>query len=123
MVLGKEGLRLEAWKFGVYIIIPIAASIYFNNPETQRYWADYFQFLKYPANPNTNLKEQFEEMQRKAEEEREQRKAYAEQIRRLQEAAQKSRREREDIMKAEESNEKRGWFRWFGTGSKQQEDK
>ena len=46
MVLGKAGMRLEAYKFGLYISVPILASIIFNEPEVQRKCADYFQFLK-----------------------------------------------------------------------------
>ena len=46
MVLGKAGMRLEAYKFGLYISVPILASIVFNKPEVQRKCADYFQFLK-----------------------------------------------------------------------------
>ena len=95
MVLGRQGLKLEAWKFGIYLIVPISASLTFNNPDVQRYCADYFQFLKYPANPNTNLKEEFEELRKKREADREQRKEYAKQVRRLQESAQRRRLEEE----------------------------
>ena len=66
MVLGKAGLRLEAWKFAVYITVPIFASVVYNEPELQRVCADYFQFMKYPANPNTNLREEFEELSKKS---------------------------------------------------------
>jgi cell shape-determining protein MreC len=114
MVLGKKGLRLEAYKFLVYISIPVMASVYFNDPKKQQYWADYFQFLKYPANPNTNLKGQFEELVEQKEKEKEQRSEYAEQMRKLQESAQKSRQRREEIMEQEDTNKKQGWRRWFG---------
>lgn len=115
MVLGKKGMQMEAWKFVVYISIPIVASVYFNNPKKQQYWADYFQFLKYPANPNTNLKGQFEELLEQKEKENEQRNEYAEQMRKLQESAQKSRQQREELMKQEAtSNKRQGWIRWLG---------
>jgi cell shape-determining protein MreC len=114
MVHGKKGLQLEAWKFLVYISIPVVASIYFNDPKKQRYWADYFQFLKYPANPNTNLKDQFEELVEQKEKEKEQRNEYAEQMRKLQESAQKSRQRREELMEQEDTNNKQGWRRWLG---------
>eukprot|EP00543_Licmophora_paradoxa_P018530 CAMPEP_0202471776 /NCGR_PEP_ID=MMETSP1360-20130828/85717_1 /ASSEMBLY_ACC=CAM_ASM_000848 /TAXON_ID=515479 /ORGANISM="Licmophora paradoxa, Strain CCMP2313" /LENGTH=114 /DNA_ID=CAMNT_0049097991 /DNA_START=88 /DNA_END=432 /DNA_ORIENTATION=+ len=113
MVLGKQGVRLEAWKFGVYLFIPIVASIAFNDPDRQRFWADYFQFLKYPANPNTDLKEQFEELQKQKQLQKEQRKAYAEQMRKLQESAQKSRRRQNgegEEQQQQESGKKRGWL-------------
>lgn len=109
MVLGRQGLRLEAWKFGVYLIVPIVASVVFNNPERQRYWADYFQFLKYPANPNTNLKEQFEDYQQQFQKEKEQRQAYLEQMRALQESAKKSRQREEEAAAAKA---KSTWFGW-----------
>ncbi len=108
MVLGKQGLRFEAYKFGLYLFVPIVASITFNDPKVQKVCADYFQFLKYPANPNTNLKGEFEELLKKRELEREQRKLYAEQVRKLQESAQKSREE----SAAEENKPKRK--KWLG---------
>jgi cell shape-determining protein MreC len=118
MVLGKKGMQLEAWKFVVYITIPVVASVYFNNPTKQQYWADYFQFLKYPANPNTNLKDQFEAMVEQKEKQNGQRSEYAEQMRKLQESAQKSRQRREELLLLEEeekeSNKKKGWMRWLG---------
>jgi hypothetical protein len=115
MVLGKKGLQLEAWKFAVYLFVPIGASIYFNDPEAQRYWADYFQFLKYPASPNTNLVEQFEELQKKREVEKEQRKAYTDQVLKLQESARQSRERRERLLLSgeQDSGQRRGWFSWL----------
>jgi len=108
MVLGRQGLKLEAWKFGVYLIVPIGASLTFNDPHVQRVCADYFQFLKFPANPNTNLKEEFEELRKKRELEREQRKEYANQIRKLQESAQRRR-----VEEATRKSERKGWFSWI----------
>lgn len=74
----------------MYITIPIAASIYYSNPETQRYWADYWQFIKYPENPNTNVKEKIQQLAKEKELQREQRLAYQQQLQRLQEAAERS---------------------------------
>jgi hypothetical protein len=111
MALGKTGMRIEAWKFAVYLTIPIVASIYFNNPEKQKYWADYFQFLKYPSSPNTNLKRQFEDLVEQQEKQKQQRNEYAEQMRKLQESAQKSRERREQVEKEER---KRGWLQRLG---------
>uniref|UniRef100_A0A7S2SAN4 Uncharacterized protein n=1 Tax=Eucampia antarctica TaxID=49252 RepID=A0A7S2SAN4_9STRA len=115
MVLGKQGMRLEAWKFAVYLIVPIGASIAFNNPLVQKVCADYFQFLKYPANPNTNLKEEFEELLKKRELEREQRKQYTDQVRKLQESAQKSRkgRESQELSSSSSSTSRKKWFGLF----------
>jgi hypothetical protein len=111
MALGKTGMRIEAWKFGVYLFIPIAASVYFNDPKRQQYWADYFQFLKYPSSPNTNLKSQFEDLVEQQEKQKQQRNEYAEQMRRLQESAQKSRKQRETAAAQEN---KRGWLQRLG---------
>lgn len=111
MALGKTGLRLEAWKFGVYLFIPIFASVYFNDPKKQQYWADYFQFLKYPSSPNTNLKAKFEELVEQQEKQKQQREEYAQQMKRLQESAQRSRLERSE--EAEQEN-KRGWLHRLG---------
>eukprot|EP00547_Thalassionema_nitzschioides_P008101 CAMPEP_0194226480 /NCGR_PEP_ID=MMETSP0156-20130528/41943_1 /TAXON_ID=33649 /ORGANISM="Thalassionema nitzschioides, Strain L26-B" /LENGTH=105 /DNA_ID=CAMNT_0038958841 /DNA_START=174 /DNA_END=488 /DNA_ORIENTATION=- len=105
MVLGKQGMRLEALKFSIYILIPVVASISFNNPNTQKYWADYYQYLKFPANPNTNLKEQYEKLAEQRTLQKEQRKEYLDQMKRLQESAQKS---REQSAKAD--TEKKKWW-------------
>ncbi|KAL7441270.1 hypothetical protein ACHAXH_005342 [Discostella pseudostelligera] len=69
MVLGRAGLRLEAQKFAVYLLIPITASLAFNEPSVQKWAADYFQFMKYPANPKTNLKDEYEALKKQREEE------------------------------------------------------
>jgi Fe2+ transport system protein B len=105
MVLGKQGMRLEAFKFSLYIGIPIIASVAFNNTDVRRYWADYFQFLKYPANPNIGLKEQFEELQKERQLQKEQRQEYAEQMKRLQESAQRARE-----TKNETTTKRSGWL-------------
>ena len=89
MVHGRQGMKLEAFKFSVYILIPVGASLTFNDPNVQRWAADYFQFLKYPANPNTNLKGEFEALVEKTKKEKEARREYAAQMQKLQEGAQK----------------------------------
>ena len=86
----------------MYITTPIVASVVFNDPDVQAKCAVYFQFMKYPASPNTNLREEFEELSRKRELEREQRKEYAEQVRKLQDSAKRSREEREAALSREE---------------------
>lgn len=108
MVHGKAGLRLEGQKFLLYLVVPISASLAFNDPRIQRFCADYFQFMKYPANPNTNLKKEFEELLEKKRKEEEQRKLYRDQVLKLQESAQRRRRE-----ETENENSKRGWFQWL----------
>jgi hypothetical protein len=67
--------------------------------------------MKYPANPNTNLKKEFEELLEKKRKEDEQRKLYREQVLKLQESAQRKRREETENSNAE--NSKRGWFQWL----------
>lgn len=120
MVHGKKGLYLEAWKFGVYITVPIFASVYYSNPENQRYWADYWQFIKYPENPNTNVKEKIQKLAEERGLQREQRLAYKEQLLRLQRAA-----ERSANMEVEEVREESpSWWRRAGRwviGSKKED--
>jgi hypothetical protein len=114
MVLGRAGLRLEAQKFGIYLLIPIVASIAYNEPAVQRWSADYFQFMKYPSNPKTNLKEEFEQLQKEreqqkiqAEKNKESRKVYMEQLKQLNAVR--------DAMDKEENQPavNRGWFSWL----------
>ncbi|KAG7374274.1 Pet100 cytochrome c oxidase assembly protein [Nitzschia inconspicua] len=90
MVKGKKGLYLEAWKFSIYISLPIIASVYHSNPETQKYWADYWRFITYPENPNTNVKQKIQELAKQKEEQREQHVAYQQQLQALQKSAERS---------------------------------
>ena len=90
MVHGRAGLYLEAWKFSVYISIPVIASVYYSNPETQKYWADYWQFIKYPENPNVNVKQQIEELIKERQKQEESSKVYQQQLQQLQQAANRS---------------------------------
>jgi len=106
-------MRLEAFKFGVYLIIPISASLTFNDPRVQQWAADYFQFLKYPANPNTNLKGEFEELLKKRQEEKEQRRLYSEQVQKLHDSAKASRLELAARDAAEEERRNLKWFSWL----------
>ena len=118
MVLGRKGMRLEAYKFGLYISVPIFASIIFNEPEVQKWCADYFKFLTYPANPNTNLREEFEQLAKQRELEKEKRAKYAEEVQRMQDNARRSREGREAALKTADENgsELQGgrwnWLRW-----------
>ncbi len=111
MVHGRAGMKLEAFKFSLYLIIPVTASLTFNEPKVQQWAADYFQFLKYPKNPNTNLKEEFEELVKKRELEKQQRQAYSEQLKKLQESAQQSRIAA--AVAQEEGGGENGWFSWL----------
>ena len=115
MVHGRQGFKLEAFKFGIYIFIPIIASFGFNNTTVQQTCADYFQFLKYPANPNTRLKEEFEDIVRKSELEKEQRKKYLDQLRELNESAQRSTNltSNNHLEKKDYQSKTGGWFRWW----------
>ena len=119
MVHGRQGMRLEAWKFVVYLSLPIGASLTFNEPRVQRFCADYFQFLKYPANPNVNLREEFEELAKKREIEREQRKAYTDELKKMQESAAEKRRLREAAVAADNERKKNGWLGWMRLRRKQ----
>lgn len=86
----RQGFYLEAWKFSVYLSLPIFASWYYSFPETQRYWADYWQFIKYPENPNTNVKQKIRELAEQKEKEKEQRLVYRRQLEELQRAAKRT---------------------------------
>ena len=116
-------MRLEAQKFAVYLLIPITASLAFNEPTVQKAAADYFQFMKYPSNPKTNLKDEFESLKKQREEEIEWEK-------RMTEKREKGREEHMRQLKmvrelnargggvsdggfGSESSPRRGWFGWI----------
>jgi Pet100 len=111
MAKGRPGFALEAWKFGVYLLVPITASIYFNSPENQKKAADYWQYVKYPPNPSTGWKEQIELISTQ----KEQREAYRRQLQQLN-AVQES---NIGIVPSEPKEENGGnWWRWLGIPAK-----
>lgn len=73
---------MEGWKFAIYLSVPIICSFWFASPERQRKNADYWQYVKYPSNPNTNLREAIDEYAKTEK----QRQIYREQLRALQES-------------------------------------
>jgi hypothetical protein len=107
MVKGRPGLYLEAWKMGVYLSIPIIASVYYSNPENQRYWADYWQFIKYPENPNTNVREKIQELATQKEQQKDQLRLYQQQLRELQHAAERA----ENFQENTETKTSPSWWR------------
>lgn len=123
MAKGKQGFALEAWKFGVYLVIPIVASFYFADPLRQKEQADYWQYVKYPANPNINMKAQIEEMAKQEK----QRKVYREQLLELNKQAQRTNADQqqdESPSSGEGQQEgRRGWLRWIGLGSRSPQTK
>ena len=83
--------------------------------------ADYFQFMKYPSNPKTNLKDEYEALKKQRDEEMEWEK-------RMAEKREKGREEYLNQLKQlsgargadggsdkiiESSNQRRRWFGWF----------
>mmetsp|Transcript_19873 Transcript_19873/g.43163 ORF Transcript_19873/g.43163 Transcript_19873/m.43163 type:complete len:124 (+) Transcript_19873:260-631(+) len=120
MVKGRQGLYLEAWKFGIYVSIPVIASVYFSDPETIKKQADYWRFIEYPENPNTNVRQKIQELAKEKEEQRAQRMAYRQQLQELQRAAERSSSVNDDDDNdATDITEKRRswWRRWFGGNS------
>jgi hypothetical protein len=105
MAKGRQGMYLEAWKFGVYLMIPIVATAYYAAPQRQKAAADYWQFVKYPANPNTDLRKN---IQKELEQDK-QREVYRQQLSQLMKEPQNDAEEQ-----AEPSKSKRPWWRIWG---------
>eukprot|EP01082_Thalassiosira_pseudonana_P013215 g11923.t1 g11923 contig6:870031-870459(+) len=119
MVLGRAGMKLEAQKFALYLLIPITASIVYNEPSVQQWSADYFQFMKYPSNPKTNLKQEFEELRKQREEdakEEERRKKgreeYLMQLKKLNVARGGGGGSENGTVDDATTTQRRGWFGW-----------
>lgn len=109
MAKGKSGLWIEGWKFSIYLALPLLASWYYNDPNRQKESVDYWKFVQYPSNPNTDMRKQIAEMQKQ----KEQREAYRQQMQELQEQARRS-REAAAAQQAEEAAAaaaKKGWWR------------
>ncbi|KAL3923179.1 MAG: hypothetical protein SGILL_001800 [Bacillariaceae sp.] len=117
MVKGRKGFYLEAWKFSIYISIPVIASVYHADPEAQKYWADYWRFITYPENPNTNVKQKIQELAKEKEQKKEQHLAYQRQLQALQQSAERSQNFKDDVVNDER---KSLWGRiggWFSRSS------
>jgi len=121
MVLGRAGLRLEAQKFAVYLLIPVTASLAFNEPTVQKWAADYFQFMKYPSNPKTNLKDEYETIKKERDEEKRMiekraagREEYLKQLKALKTMNKIDDDSVDEISRENERRERRwfGWLRW-----------
>ena len=123
MVKGRGGMYLEAWKFGVYVSIPVIASAYFSNPETLKQQAEYWKFIEYPENPNTNVRQKIQKLVKEKEDQKEQRAEYQRQIQELQRSAQRARAratsldDDDDVDSSDHSGRRLSWWRrWFGRG-------
>jgi len=118
MVKGRQGLYLEAWKFAVYVSIPVVASAYFSDPKTIKEQAEYWRFIEYPENPNTNVRQKIQKLAKEKEEQREQRLVYQRQLQELQRAAARSSSVDYDNGEDEGlTGRRRSWWRrWFGRG-------
>jgi hypothetical protein len=112
MAKGRPGMYLEGWKFGVYLLIPIVASVYYSDPKRQKISADYWQYCKYPANPNVGMKQQIEDLAKQQK----QRDVYREQMKQLSQSA--ARAEQQVPEQSEEKASGRGWLGWIGLGGK-----
>lgn len=110
MAKGRQGFLLEGWKFGIYLLVPIGASVYYSDPNRQRAAADYWQYVRYPPNPNIGLKQQIEDMAKQQK----QREAYNEQLKLLSEQAGKAEAGTHETDLQKSSG--RGWPQWFGFG-------
>ena len=119
MVKGRQGFYLEAWKFGVYVSIPVIASVYFSEPGQIKKSADYWRFIEYPENPNTNVRQKIQALAKEKEEQREQRMAYQKQLQELQRSAERSSSAVDDDDENSPGipEQRRSWWRrWFGGG-------
>lgn len=105
MAKGRQGFVIEGLKFAVYLAIPLAASAYFNDPAHLKEAADYWQLVRYPANPTTDVKVAVEAVV----EQQRQRAAYRRQLQLLD--------RRPDYPTEPDVPERKGWLRWIGFGA------
>mmetsp|Transcript_14300 Transcript_14300/g.18042 ORF Transcript_14300/g.18042 Transcript_14300/m.18042 type:complete len:119 (+) Transcript_14300:97-453(+) len=116
MARGRNGFQIEAFKFTLYVGIPVVAAAVFNDPETVRWFVDHYKFVEYPATDNTRekLKKQLEEQIQERKEFELQRKEYAKQLAKLESLTTST--------VNEDGNDGRGsWWR-FGWFRKNQSD-
>mmetsp|Transcript_61562 Transcript_61562/g.70740 ORF Transcript_61562/g.70740 Transcript_61562/m.70740 type:complete len:137 (+) Transcript_61562:138-548(+) len=111
---GRQGFYLEAWKFGVYISIPVIASFYFSDPETIKEQADYWKFIEYPENPNINVRQKIQEIAKEKEKQKEQRLAYQRQLQELNTAALRSSSLNYDNTDDDDKSSVKSWWSRLG---------
>jgi len=113
MVAGRQGMRLEGLKFGIYIGIPVVASALFNEPETIQWFVDYFQFVTYPAPASSSdeIRKQLEAQTKQQMLLREQKKEYSKQLNQLDQLVNKNKQLEMDDDKS--SNLEGGNKRWY----------
>jgi hypothetical protein len=80
-------MYLEAYKFGLYLLVPIGASLYFGNPQNQKRHAEYWSYVTYPANPNVGLREHIKEDLQWRQKQKEGREEYRKQLQELEKTA------------------------------------
>ena len=120
MAKGRPGIALEVWKFGVYLMIPVGASIYYNDPARVKQNADYWQFIKYPPSDPDKVREEVHERIQREKKELEQRRIYLEQMKQLQESANRSSKHSQSQSQQDDTNSN-GWWSWLGFGRKHNE--
>jgi Pet100 len=111
---GRGSFSMEAWKFVVYLAVPIAASVYFSNPGRMQKTAEYWKFVEYPANPNVGIKEDIIAAQKQWQDHHEaHRQSMVELHERNKKPTSSSSKQQDD---AEESSSPGFWRRLFGWG-------
>jgi hypothetical protein len=117
----KSRFYMEGWKFAIYLAVPIACSFWFASPDRQRQNADYWQYVKYPSNPNTTLRESIEQYSKTEK----QRQIYRQQLMALQQDDDET---AATATAAEENEENaatnRRWWHWkrYWTSTDEKED-
>ena len=104
MVLGRAGMKLEAQKFALYLLIPMTASIVYNEPSVQQWSADYFQFEEWRKQREEDAKE--EERRKKGREE------YLMQLKKLNVARGGGGGSENGTVDDATTTQRRGWFGW-----------
>ena len=117
MVAGKAGgFRLEAFKFSVYIALPVTATYLCNDPERVRWMIDYFKYIKYPPSSTSQMDEPLadqinREFKRRAGN-REAMTGYREQLRSLDDLEGQRKARAAGLL--DEVSGNKGWLSWFG---------
>jgi Pet100 len=117
MAKGRPGFALEMWKFGVYLMIPVGASIYWNDPDRVKQNADYWQFIKYPPSDPDKVREEVQERIQREKKEQEQRRIYRDQLQKLQESANRSKQQpsiEQQYNSTTTTKSSHGWWNWLG---------
>jgi len=116
---GRTGFRIEAFKFAIYLSIPIIATQVFNNPDWTQRLVDYYKYVEYPPEDanTTQMKQDLEDLKKNLEQAKRKKMLMQRQLQSLDQMVEGTKSETTDAVKGEGEVKAARWWNigsWFG---------